>query len=180
MVSTRGLTGTATALGGVGRGLTGLGNGLGVGFGDGFGAGLGALVGAGGCTGGALLATGGAPAALGTASAVAPGVAAPVITGTEVLCGGVAGLTLVTAGDTAARVTLTETSCMRRSFLLKRLPGMPRLGKSNLIAKMRACSSSEISSACFKSKRKRQRRQARPRVRFLDWTGLSDLTVDGI
>jgi hypothetical protein len=121
-------------------------------------------------TGGALFATGGrlpALEAVGTASAVTPGVAAPVITGTEVV-GGDAVPVFVAGDATPASVTLMETSCVRRSIFLNRLDGIPKPGKSNLMAKMSACSSSDITSARFKSRRKRQRRQARPRLRFLD------------
>jgi hypothetical protein len=194
IVSNGGLTGAATGLGGVGIGLTclgtgtgfgtgGFGTGLGVGFGTGFGTGGGALTGTGVGAGGALFATGGklpVRAAVGTASAAAPGVATPVITGTEVVGGVVAGPDFVAGGVTPTRVTLIETSCVRRSNFLNRFDGIPRPGKSNLMAKISACSTSDISSARFKSRRKRQRRQARPRFRFLERTGCSDLTVDGV
>jgi hypothetical protein len=181
IVSTGGFTGAATALGGVGRGFTGLGTGFGVGLGTGFGTGLGALVGTGGVTGGVLFATGGGVftlAALGTTGVEASGVAAPVITGTDVP--GVVALMLVSGGVAATSVTLMETSCTRRSLLLKRLPGMPSPGKSNFRLRMSACNTSEITSACFSSRRKRQRRQSRRRVRFLERAGLSDLTVDDV
>lgn len=162
IVSNGGLTGAATGLGGVGRGLTGLGRGKG--FGTGFGAGLGALIGTGGGAGGVLFATGGrlpVGAAVGTANAVEPGVAAPVITGTEVVDGVVVAPVFVAGGVTPARVTLIETSCVRRSNFLNRFDGIPRPGKSNLIANMSACSTSEITNACLSVRRKRQRRQAR-------------------
>jgi hypothetical protein len=141
-----------------------LGNGFGVGRGSGLGTGLGALIGTGSGAGGVLFATGGrlpVGAPVGTASAVEPGVAAPVITGTEVVDGDVAVPVFVAGGVTPARVTLIDTSCVRRSNFLNRFDGIPKPGKSNLIAKMSACSTSEIKSACFSVRRKRQRRQAR-------------------
>jgi hypothetical protein len=161
---------------------TGFGTGFGVGLGTGFGTGMGALIGTGGGAGGVLFATGGrlpVCATVGTASAVEPGVATPVITGTEVVGGVVAVPIFVAGGVTPARVTLIETSCVRRSNFLNRFDGIPRPGKSNLIANISACSISEITSACFSVRRKRQRRQARRSLYVLERPVLSELTADG-